>query len=108
MTYVVTSACVGCKDTECVSACPVDAFREGPDFLVIDPEECIDCDLCVDECPVSAIFEEHDVPSNEIPFIALNAKLSQLWPEIDTTKEAMAIKSPYSVEQAIERVSQYE
>ncbi len=103
MTYVVTSACVGCKDTECVTACPVDAFREGPDMLVIDPSECIDCDLCVDECPVDAIFEEHDVPADQIPFITLNAKLSQLWPMIDTTKEALAQKSPYTVQEALDK-----
>ena len=105
MTYVVTSACVGCKDTECVTMCPVDAFREGLDMLVIDPDECIDCDLCVDECPVDAIFEEHDVPVDEIPFIHLNAKLSQLWPMIDTTQQALAIKSPYTTQQAIDKYS---
>lgn len=103
MAYVVTSACVGCKDTECVTACPVDAFREGPLGLVIDPEECIDCDLCVDECPVGAIFEQHDVPEMEIPFIELNVKLSEIWPTIDQPKQPLASKSPYTVEQAIDK-----
>ena len=100
MTYVVTGNCVGCKDTECVSACPVDAFREGGLMLVIDPDECIDCDLCVDECPVDAIFEEHDVPVEHIPFIAINARLSKIWPEITETQEALAHKSPYTLKQA--------
>jgi ferredoxin len=56
MTYVVTESCIRCKYTDCVDVCPVDCFREGPNFLVIDPDECIDCTLCVAECPVEAIF----------------------------------------------------
>ena len=55
MTYVVTESCIKCKYTDCVDVCPVDCFREGPNFLAIDPEECIDCTLCVAECPVEAI-----------------------------------------------------
>ena len=62
MTYVVTEACIKCKHTDCVDVCPTDAFREGPNFLAIDPDECIDCTLCVPECPVEAIFAEDDVP----------------------------------------------
>ena len=62
MTYVVTESCIRCKYTDCVDVCPVDCFREGPNFLVIDPDECIDCTLCVAECPVEAIFAEDDVP----------------------------------------------
>lgn len=76
MTYVVTEACIKCKYTDCVDVCPVDCFREGPNFLVIDPDECIDCTLCVAECPVEAIYAEDDVPSNQIDFIKLNAVLS--------------------------------
>ena len=56
MTYVVTESCIKCKYTDCVDVCPVDCFREGPNFLVIDPDECIDCTLCVAECPVEAIY----------------------------------------------------
>jgi len=56
MAYVVTESCIKCKYTDCVDVCPVDCFREGPNMLVIDPEECIDCTLCVPECPVEAIF----------------------------------------------------
>ena len=62
MTYVVTESCIKCKYTDCVDVCPVDCFREGPNMLVIDPDECIDCTLCVAECPVEAIFAEDDVP----------------------------------------------
>ena len=66
MTYVVAEACIKCKYTDCVDVCPVDCFREGPNFLVIDPDECIDCTLCVAECPVEAIFAEDDLPADQI------------------------------------------
>src|SRR2546430_5066002 len=72
MTYVVTESCIKCKYTDCVDVCPVDCFREGPNMLVIDPDECIDCTLCVPECPVEAIFAEDDVPDAQKEFIALN------------------------------------
>lgn len=62
MTYVVTESCIQCKYTDCVDVCPVDAFREGPNFLVIDPDECIDCTLCVAECPVEAILPKMMCP----------------------------------------------
>src|SRR5215510_8735351 len=65
MTYVVTESCIRCKYTDCVDVCPVDCFREGPNFLVIDPDECIDCTLCVAECPVEAIFAEDDVSEDQ-------------------------------------------
>jgi len=89
MTYVVTEACIKCKHTDCVDVCPTDAFREGPNFLAIDPDECIDCTLCVPECPVEAIFAEDDVPGAQVEFIALNAQLSKAWPPIVEKKEAM-------------------
>lgn len=82
MTYVVTEACVKCKHTDCVDVCPVDAFREGPNFLAIDPDECIDCTLCVAECPAEAIFAEDDVPASQRDFIPLNAELAKLWKPI--------------------------
>ncbi len=69
MTYVVTESCIKCKYTDCVDVCPVDCFREGPNMLVIDPEECIDCTLCVPECPVDAIFAEDDVPPGQREWI---------------------------------------
>jgi ferredoxin len=65
----------------------VDCFREGENFLVIDPEECIDCGACIPECPVEAIFEEDDVPEKWSEYIELNATLSVQWPIIDDTKD---------------------
>ena len=87
MAYVVAEPCVRCKYTDCVSVCPVDCFREGENFLVIDPEECIDCGACVPECPVEAIFDEDDVPDNWVEYIELNATLAAQWPTIDDSKE---------------------
>jgi ferredoxin len=88
MTYVVTESCIRCKYTDCVDVCPVDCFREGPNFLVIDPDECIDCTLCVAECPVNAIFAEDDVPPDQQPFTALNAELAKRWKPIIERKPA--------------------
>jgi ferredoxin len=79
MTYVVSEPCIKCKYTDCVEVCPVDCFHAGPNFLVIDPDECIDCTLCVAECPVEAIYAEDDLPENQRHFIALNAELSKTW-----------------------------
>ena len=89
MTFVVTEACIRCRYTDCVDVCPVDAFREGPNFLTIDPAECIDCAVCVPECPVSAIYAEDDVPTHQLHFIALNAELSRQWKPITKTKLAL-------------------
>jgi ferredoxin len=90
MAYVVTENCIKCKYTDCVDVCPVDCFREGPNFLVIDPAECIDCTLCVPECPAEAIFAEDDVPAAQQAFIALNAELAKQWPQITERKAAPA------------------
>ncbi|QKT04727.1 ferredoxin family protein [Ectothiorhodospiraceae bacterium 2226] len=90
MTYVVTENCIKCKYTDCVEVCPVDCFHEGPNFLVIDPDECIDCTLCEPECPAEAIFAEDDVPEGQEEFIALNAELAQSWPVITEMKPAPA------------------
>ena len=89
MTFVVTEACIRCKYTDCVDVCPVDAFREGPNFLVIDPDECIDCAVCIPECPVNAILPEEDVPSDQLAFIKLNADLAKNWPSITKRKAAL-------------------
>jgi len=70
-----------------VDVCPVDCFRAGPNFLVIDPDECIDCTLCVAECPAEAIFAEDDLPEDQQHFVALNAELSKLWPVIVDKQE---------------------
>jgi ferredoxin len=87
MTHVVTEACIQCKYTDCVDVCPVDCFREGPNFLTIDPDECIDCAVCIPECPVNAIMPEEDVPGDQQHMIALNAELSKSgWPAITKRK----------------------
>ena len=89
MTFVVTEACIRCKYTDCVDVCPVDAFREGPNFLAIDPDDCIDCAVCVPECPVNAIYAEEDVPADQQSFIALNAELARAWKPITRTQLAL-------------------
>ena len=87
MAYVVTEPCIKCKFTDCVSQCPVGCFREGANMLVIDPEECINCNLCVDECPVGAIFPEEEIPEKWEDYIELNERLATQWPEILVPKE---------------------
>lgn len=87
MTYVVTENCIKCKYTDCVEVCPVDCFHEGPNFLVIDPDECIDCTLCEPECPINAIFADDDVPEGQEQFIELNKELSQAWPVLTVKKD---------------------
>jgi len=79
MTHVVTEACIKCRYTDCVDVCPVDCFHAGPNFLVIDPDECIDCAVCVAECPAEAIYAEEDLPADQVQFIELNAELAQQW-----------------------------
>ena len=88
MPFVVTENCIKCKYTDCVEVCPVDCFHEGPNMLVIDPDECIDCTLCEPECPVEAIMSDEDVPEEMRQFIALNAELSRDWPVISEMKPA--------------------
>jgi ferredoxin len=86
MTFVVTENCIKCKFTDCVDVCPVDCFREGPNFLVIDPDECIDCTLCEPECPANAIFAEDELPEGQEAFLQLNAQLAKQWPAITEVK----------------------
>ncbi|MEO8122481.1 MAG: ferredoxin FdxA [Burkholderiales bacterium] len=90
MTFVVAEACIRCRYTDCVDVCPVDCFHAGPNFLVIDPDECIDCAVCVPECPVEAIFAEEDVPEGQRAYIALNAELAPNWPVLSAKEAALA------------------
>jgi ferredoxin len=89
MTYVVTDNCIQCKHTDCVAVCPVQSFYEGPNFLVIHPEECIDCDACVPVCPVNAIYNEDKLPADKKEFLLINEELSRLWPQITDQKEPL-------------------
>ncbi len=91
MTFVVTESCIQCKYTDCVSVCPVDCFQEGPNFLVIHPVDCIDCAVCVPECPVEAIYADVDLPESQKHFLALNAEIVAIgkWPVITKQKPAL-------------------
>jgi ferredoxin len=92
MAFVVLEECIQCKHTDCVAVCPVDCFYEGPNFLVINPDECIDCALCEPECPVDAIRAEEEVPNEQKHFIGLNAELANHpnWTQITQQKEPLA------------------
>lgn len=90
MTHVVTDNCIMCKHTDCVTVCPVDCFYEGPNFLVINPDECIDCGVCIPECPVNAIVMDDDASVQDMPFwLKLNERLAQQWPNITEAKPAL-------------------
>jgi ferredoxin len=86
MPHVVAEPCVKCKYTDCVAVCPVDCFHEGVNFLVIDPNECIDCGMCVDVCPTGAIFPEDDLPEKWSEYVELNARFASEWPGIHQQK----------------------
>lgn len=89
MSHVVAEPCIKCKFTDCVAVCPVDCFHEGANMLMIDPNECIDCGACVDECPVHAIYPEEDLPEKWKEFIQLNAEYAAKWPVINATKDPL-------------------
>ncbi|MDA1370444.1 MAG: ferredoxin family protein [Proteobacteria bacterium] len=89
MTFIVGDNCIRCKHTDCVEVCPVDCFYEGPNFLVIHPDECIDCALCEPECPVDAIYAEDELPEDQQVFLKLNAELAENWPNITEKKDPM-------------------
>ena len=86
MTYLVTENCIKCKHTDCVEVCPVDCFHEGPNFLVINPDECIDCGVCIPECPVDAIVADRDMTTEQKPYLEINASFSRIWPVITKQK----------------------
>lgn len=88
MTYVVTDACIRCKYMDCVEVCPAEAFHAGANMLVINPDECIDCNLCAPECPAGAILP--DVERDADPWVALNKTYAALWPNIVWKGEAPA------------------
>ena len=87
MAFVVTEPCVGCKYTDCVTVCPMECFHEGEQMLYINPVECIDCEACVPECPVEAIFHEDAVPVQWRHYVALNADGARRHPVITEKKE---------------------
>ncbi len=93
MAYVITEDCIRCKYQDCVQVCPVDCFHEGVNMLVIDPEECIDCGLCVPECEASAIIEHTDEGGER--WLRLNEEYSQKWPIITDKHEAPADGKQY-------------
>ena len=93
MAYVVTSACFGCKYTDCVVVCPCDCFHEGDQMLYINPDDCIDCDQCRVECPVEAIFPEWEVPDEAKEFIQLNAEMAKTCPPIVEKKKPLCFDS---------------
>ena len=92
MTHVVTENCIKCKYTDCVDVCPVDCFKEGPNFLFIDPDECIDCAVCVPECPAEAIFAEEDVPADQQEFIQINVEMNESGKFKNITKRKPAME----------------
>ena len=89
MAYVVAEPCIKCKYTDCVEVCPVDCFYEGPNFLVIHPEECIDCGACEPACPTKAIFEVSALPEKWQEYVKLNDALSKTWPNISAKKDGL-------------------
>jgi len=89
MTYVVTESCIKCKYTDCVEVCPVDCFNEGANFIVINPDGCIDCGVCVPECPADAIVSDKDLTVDQHPYLQLNAELSKIWPAITKRKDPL-------------------
>ena len=90
MTHVVAEPCFNCKYTDCVAVCPVECFYEGEKILYIHPDECIDCEACVPECPVEAIFSEEELPAGQEHFKPLNAELAKQWAVITEKKDAPA------------------
>jgi ferredoxin len=89
MAHIVAEPCIKCKYTDCVDVCPVDCFHEGVNFLVIDPDTCIDCGLCVPECPTEAIFAEEDLPEKWADYVEINEQYTAEWPVIAEKKDPL-------------------
>ncbi|MGG1945325.1 ferredoxin family protein [Trinickia sp. NRRL B-1857] len=96
MTFVVTEPCIKCTYKHCIDPCPVDCFREGPDFLVIDPEMCIDCNVCATECPVKAIYQDKEVPEDQLEFIEINRRLAPVYQPATNIKVDSAEKDEWA------------
>ncbi|WP_333023251.1 ferredoxin family protein [Wolbachia endosymbiont of Pentidionis agamae] len=113
MTHFVTDKCMKCKYTDCVEVCPVDCFYEGKNMLVIDPDQCIDCGVCIPECPIDAIVTDDSVKdilgTDEAlltkeqklfkSFYSINAEYSKKWPNITATKDPMVTAEEYKTKQ---------
>ena len=89
MAYIVAEGCIKCKYTDCVEVCPVNCFYEGANFLVIHPDECIDCGACEPVCPTKCIYPESDLPEEFAEYKQLNAELALKWPNISEKKDPM-------------------
>ena len=94
MAHVVCEPCIGVKDTACVETCSVDCFYDAGDMLVIHPDECIDCGLCIPACPVSAIFAEGDVPEQWKHFIEKNKQYFVDTPDYQDKEKHPIVKGP--------------
>ena len=97
MTYIVKDECIKCKLTDCVEVCPVDCFYEGDNMLVINPDECIDCGVCVPECPVDAIIEDTEDIDNK--WYKLNEEYSNKWSNITKKKDPLPDAEKYQDEE---------
>jgi len=96
MAYVVAEPCIKCKYTDCLDGCPVDCFYEGQNMLVINPEECIDCGLCLGQCPINAIYTAEDLPVKWAHYKDINAQYSKLWPQITAKKDPLPEAAEFS------------
>ena len=96
MTYIIAKDCVDVMDGACVDVCPVDCIysKPGDNQLFISPDECIDCEACVPECPVAAIFHEDNVPEDQADFTQLNADMAPQCPNITEQKEPLGPVPP--------------
>ena len=74
MAFVVCEPCRGCKYTDCVVVCPMECFYQDGAMLYIDPVDCIDCEACVPECPVEAIYYEDDTPEEWADYYKANVE----------------------------------
>lgn len=89
MAYVVAEPCINCKFTDCVAVCPVDSFHQGENFVVINPDDCIECGACEAECPANAIFEEDELPEKWQEYIELNERFAASWPKITEQRDPL-------------------